>query len=273
MRGHIRAYGSPRSWKNKCVIMVQFVGAPARHRASFATGASPKELPPTDTGQRTASSSLCTSVSQLRVPRIELPWRRHLLTLRLRLRSVHACFNTCCDRVPATGHTSGGSTPRVLNQAVNGHGSTAFASLLVEQIQHPPTSRCLPFALARASERARHVRGQKRVTTTIHLPACTTEEAAHKYGGSTRCETVVQDSPRRAATVSPRLGTQAGEYPARAQSSGARSPQHGLRARTGHHQSTHPTTTSECLTGCPRRMTRGDEQHNLRSTGPAAPAR
>ena len=64
-----------------------------------------------------------------------------------------------------------------------------------------------------------------------------------------------------------------GEYPARAQSSGTRSPQHGLRARTGHHQSTHPTTTSECLTGCPRRMTRGDEQHNLRSTGPAATAR
>ena len=144
MRGHIRAYGSPRSWKNKCVIMVQFVGAPARHRASFATGASPKELPPTDTGQRTASSSLCTSVSQLRVPRIELPWRRHLLTLRLRLRSVHACFNTCCDRVPATGHTSGGSTPRVLSQAVHGHRNTAFA--LARVITSPLTRLLHPSA-------------------------------------------------------------------------------------------------------------------------------
>jgi hypothetical protein len=46
MRGRIRAYGSPRSWKNKCVIIVQYVGAPARHRASFATGAYTHRAPP-----------------------------------------------------------------------------------------------------------------------------------------------------------------------------------------------------------------------------------
>jgi hypothetical protein len=125
-----------------------------------------------------------------------------------------------------------------------------------------------PHGACHSRERASHVRGQARATTTKNLPACTTEGAAHKYGGSTRCETVVQASSGSCTHApdvrrpSPRdWAHKRGEYPARAQSSGARPRQHGLRARTGHHRPIHSTAPSECLTGCPRRMKGGEGQH------------
>jgi hypothetical protein len=139
----------------------------------------PTELPPTDTGQRTGSSSRCRSVLHGSLPaamnrahictgepRIEVPWRRTPsdAPAPAPAQVLPCMLRTCSDRGPATGHTSGGNTLRVLSQAEHGLGS------LPERTDPPSSGLTVPAIRASERDTSGVKRGLPQRRTFLHAP-------------------------------------------------------------------------------------------------------